>query len=50
MINFICSFGFVGILFLILSIGDIFFTGFLYLIYKLDHGKLGMVEYFKRMI
>ena len=50
MINFICSFGFIGFLFLLLSIGYILYICFLYLVYKIDKGKLTMIEYFRKMI
>lgn len=50
MINFICSFGFIGFLFLLLSISYILYISFLFLVYKIDNGKLNIIEYFKRMI
>ena len=50
MFNFIYCTGFIGLFCLALVVLDFIMTTFLYVIYKLDNGKLNMIEYFKRMI
>ena len=50
MIDLVCCVGFVGLFCLVLAIADLIFTFILYIVYKLDGGKMGIVEYFKRMV
>ena len=50
MIDFICSVGFVGLFCLLLSVLDLVFTFFLYVVYKIDGGKMGLIKYFRNML
>ena len=50
MFEFIFSFGVVGFFCLALSVGYIVYTFFLYIVYKLDGGKMGLIKYFKNML
>lgn len=42
--------GIVGLFMLVLGLGGLLFTMFLYIVYKLDGGKMGIKEYFKKML
>ena len=50
MVNLVCCVGFVGLFCLVLDIADLIIIFILYIVYKLDGGKMGIVEYFKRMV
>ena len=50
MIDILVTLGIVGLVNFLLPFGYIVFIFFLYLVYKSDGGKMGLIEYFRIML